>query len=543
MANSSSPATPLPPLKQLTFAFPFRKKGQGNGGVAADFTDEHEIYQLLKQESSGAFLVSGGGMWHGGIHVTEAGAGQSLDIKGGVRCIADGEVVAWRLNLAYPISQIAAREGQPAISASYSTGFVLVKHTMEFPRGTTLTFFTLYMHLHDYAGYESDPTLPWPAYWAAKIEVTQDAADKPKSGANSQPVSGDQTGLNVRASKPHGAILGILPRGTQVSLSKRDGDWGQIADDPDALYAPTVGGYVHPGAAKGGWIFLGKERGHDGPVAKNVMPDSSFDRVNVVPEGKRVKVKAGDVLGYLGRYDSLRDSSSTRMVHIEVFCDDSIKPFIAAGRAWVRQGATGMHDTWVILGGHAWESVEDLPEENLSLRVTGTNGMLPRKGLREASINELCESTPNVSAVRNLAAPTLPLYPPTGDRFQWRVLSHLAPNFLSMMDAQVLRGALALYDWTGDELNRRRLAGIVHVSEELLEEVSGGSVERGVLIEVTLDSQAFAGEGDVMLFGDLLHRFFALYAEINLFTRLAVVSLPSQQRTEWPRSKAQRSPL
>jgi type VI secretion system protein ImpG len=111
------------------------------------------------------------------------------------------------------------------------------------------------------------------------------------------------------------------------------------------------------------------------------------------------------------------------------------------------------------------------------------------------------------------------------------------------MNAEVLRGALALYDWTDDELNRRRLAGILWVSEELLEEVSGGSVERGVLIEVTLDSQAFAGEGDVMLFGELLHRFFAMYAEINLFTRLSIVSLPSQKRTVWPRSKAERSPL
>lgn len=209
----------------------------------------------------------------------------------------------------------------------------------------------------------------------------------------------------------------------------------------------------------------------------------------------------------------------------------------------VRPGATGLHETWVILGGHAWETMEDLPEESVSLRVTGTNGMLPRKGLREASIDELAESTPNVAGARNLIAPTLPLYPPTGDRFQWRVLSLLAPNFLSLMDAEVLRGALALHDWTNDELNRRRLAGILHVSEELLEEVSGGSVERGVLIEVTLDSHAFAGEGDVMLFGELLHRFFGLYAEINLFTKLAIVSLPSQTRTVWPRSKAQRAPL
>jgi len=64
-----------------------------------------------------------------------------------------------------------------------------------------------------------------------------------------------------------------------------------------------------------------------------------------------------------------------------------------------------------------------------------------------------------------------------------------------------------------------------------------------VLIEVTLDSHAFAGVGDVMLFGELLHRFFALYADINLFTKLAIVSLPSRQRNEWPRSKALRSSL
>ncbi len=209
----------------------------------------------------------------------------------------------------------------------------------------------------------------------------------------------------------------------------------------------------------------------------------------------------------------------------------------------VRPGIGGLHETWLVLGGQAWETLLDLPEENLSLQVTATNGMLPRKGLRESSIDELAGDTPNVAGVRNLVASTLPLYPPTSDRFQWRVLSHLAPNFLSMMNAEVLRGALALYDWTGDELNRRRLAGILWVAQELIEEVSGGSVERGVLIEVTLDSHAFAGEGDVMLFGELLHRFFALYADINLYTKLAIVSLPSQTRTVWPRSKAQRAPL
>jgi len=327
MASSAPPATPARPLKQITFAYPFRKKGQGNGSAATDFTDEHEIFQLLTQESSGSFPVSSGGMWHGGIHITEAGAGQSMDLKGGVRCIADGEVVAWRLNRVYLVNQIPAHDGQPAIDASYSTGFALVKHTMEFPRDTKLTFFSLYMHLQDYAGYESDPSLPWPAYWAAKVEVTQDAVDRPRAGANGQTAPDGQTGLNVRVSKPHGAVVGILPQGTQVSLSRREGDWGQIAEDP--------GAHVDSGIATGKWIFLGKESGHDGPFAKHVLPESSFDCVNVVPEEKRVKVKAGDVMGYLGRYDSLRNAASSPMVHIEVFCDDSIKQFTAGGRNWV----------------------------------------------------------------------------------------------------------------------------------------------------------------------------------------------------------------
>jgi type VI secretion system protein ImpG len=41
----------------------------------------------------------------------------------------------------------------------------------------------------------------------------------------------------------------------------------------------------------------------------------------------------------------------------------------------------------------------------------------------------------------------------------------------------------------------------------------------------------------------LLHRFFELYAEVNLFTKLEVVSLPSKARIEWPRSTTYRSPL
>lgn len=371
MANSNPPTTSPPPLKQLAFAFPFRKKPQqGSGSSTADAMNEHDWYTLLKREPSGTFAVTDSGMWHGGIHISEAGAGQALDFRGGVRCIADGEVVAWRLNRAYPVSAIPARDGHPAISAPYSTGLALVQHTMEFPRGTRLVFFSLYMHLQDYASYEADSTIPWPLYWSPKYEVTQDTVDRPKAAANGQTAPNDQVGLRVRASKGHGTPVGILPQGTRVSLSRREGDWGQITDDPGALYAPKVGAFVPSSAAKGGWIFLGKEPGHTGPVVQAVLPDSSFDCVNVVPAAQRVKVKAGDVLGYPGRYDSLRDSTSTRMVHIEVFCDGSVKQFIDAGRAWVNANGANAN-RWSQLG---------LPADPAILRVGKGTKLAPGHG-------------------------------------------------------------------------------------------------------------------------------------------------------------------
>ncbi|UAL00210.1 chitinase [Cupriavidus pauculus] len=344
MAKTTPANTPDTKVKLLAFAFPFRKKGEGNA-AGKNITDEHEFHALLKKEASGHYAVSAKGMWHGGIHISEGGAGASLDLKYGVRCIADGEVVAFRVNRNYLVSQMPAEGDKPAREAHYSTGFALVRHAMEFPKGTKLTFFSLYMHLQDMAGYESDKALPRPAYWQPDFTVTQFANDKPAGRPTSATPSG-QVGLRVRATHPHGTPLCILPRGTQVSISKREGNWGQIKDTHWAqLIPPKVGGYVAPTAAIGGWMFLGKEHGHR--MVEAVIPDSMLDRV--VTLDKPVKIKAGDLIGHLGRYDSLSNFGENRMVHIEVFCDDGIKAFIQKGRDWIDNH--GHHpDDWKPLG-------------------------------------------------------------------------------------------------------------------------------------------------------------------------------------------------
>ncbi|WEJ73080.1 type VI secretion system baseplate subunit TssF [Pseudomonas sp. PSE14] len=209
----------------------------------------------------------------------------------------------------------------------------------------------------------------------------------------------------------------------------------------------------------------------------------------------------------------------------------------------LRRAANGLHDTWLILGGEGFDADRLRLDESLSLRLTGTNGQLPRKALQSTLLDTLVQSTQAGLRVRNLCAPTLPCYPPNRDRFHWRVLSHLGSNFLPMLDnADVLRGTLALYDWTGSELNRRRLEGIVEVRHHLIQRFEKGFLLRGVDIEVTLDANGFSGEGDISLFGEMLSRFFALYADIHLFNRLTLILQPTGKCLRWNENHSQRIP-
>lgn len=209
----------------------------------------------------------------------------------------------------------------------------------------------------------------------------------------------------------------------------------------------------------------------------------------------------------------------------------------------VRRGPSGLHNTWLILGGEAFDNHTAPEDESLSLTLTGTNGQLPRRALQSTVLDTVMKTTSASIAVLNLCAPTLPCYPPAQDRFHWRVLSHLGSGFLSMMDnADVLRGTLALYEWTDSEMNRRRLEAIIDVKHSETERFEQGYLVRGVQIEVTLDSHGFAGRGDICLFGEMLSRFFALYTDIYLFNRLIIILQPTGERLQWEEKHNRRIP-
>ncbi|WP_208950370.1 type VI secretion system baseplate subunit TssF [Rahnella sp. ChDrAdgB13] len=209
----------------------------------------------------------------------------------------------------------------------------------------------------------------------------------------------------------------------------------------------------------------------------------------------------------------------------------------------VKRGVTGLHDTWLILGGMQWEEDKGVERETVSLQITGTNGQLPRRALQSTLLDRCEQVMQTTMSVKNLCKPTLPVYPPAEDRFHWRVLSHLGSSFLNMMSsAEVLRGTLALYNWQEDELNNRRLDAIQHVGHHRIQRFEEGYLLRGLDIEVTLDSNGFTGEGDVHLFGELLNRFFALYADMNQFNQLTLIVQPEGKCIRWKENHSPRLP-
>jgi type VI secretion system protein ImpG len=209
-----------------------------------------------------------------------------------------------------------------------------------------------------------------------------------------------------------------------------------------------------------------------------------------------------------------------------------------------RLGPAGRYENYIAPGGFQAEDGQ-LPIETLSVTATCTNGRWPSElGLK--SITQPGPDFQNVATFENLTSPTLIWYPPhleamradiqnkEKETFLWRLISHLAFNFRSVATIETLRGLLELYDWTTDQTNRRRLAGLRKVTSIPKELAYRGAIIRGVEVTIEIEDGHFAGEGDLCLFGLMMSEFLSMYATINSFVHLAIVTKPSERHYQWP---------
>ncbi|MDN7514194.1 lytic transglycosylase domain-containing protein [Burkholderia sp. AU45251] len=114
------PAEPID--TPLSWAYPFTPVGK------SDAADPMTYFRALAKCDTGFYPIGVSGMWHGGVHFA-TGSAEMLKQDSGVRAIADGKIVAYRLNTQYEETTYPNNLGL----AHYSTGFVLVRHELKLP--------------------------------------------------------------------------------------------------------------------------------------------------------------------------------------------------------------------------------------------------------------------------------------------------------------------------------------------------------------------------------------------------------------------------
>ncbi|QJP98348.1 glycoside hydrolase family 19 protein [Pseudomonas fluorescens] len=370
----------------------------------AEATDPQQFYKALAKAKDGYYPLGANGLWHGGVHFDEA-SGLVKDLTE-VRCIADGEVVAYRIDEKYPTSDFGSTH------SVYSTGFVLVKHRLELPAppapvagaapasspvaGPSLTFFSLYMHLLDWEGYKANPTLKdRPGFWGKGLyEVKANAPDKP-------------LGIRMRSGNAgHFPVLAVLPRGTTVVTQPAPANqmWVAVISVSPEIAGLPAGGWVYKGQLKdlgGGKYFVGNEaqdpipggaqhganiRGaHTSGLPLSHLPagaqvrlgdeatPNNFRKLAEIVSGQATpalaagadgkfpgfiwlqsltpksephspmgdvvvlsptyKIKAGEVLGHVGKYQNHSDAAPKNLLHLEVFSCEDVKAFTEQSKA------------------------------------------------------------------------------------------------------------------------------------------------------------------------------------------------------------------
>jgi len=357
MKKSSSPqpaATPSLPADaapSLAWRYPFQSRQR------TEVSQPQTFYGAFSQMDDGFFPLGVNGFPHGGVHFGQATAG-ALHQADGVRCIADGEIVAYKLDDRYPHLHFT----QSSHWALYSTGFVLVRHTLMLPAdssGTaspddTQTIYSLSMHMADWSTYLADGAVKRPGWWIGVEAFRIGDADR----QNGVETKGARVRTEPKAAAhgryAAGQLVGFLPEGSEVRIGEKRGAWGHITsikagamvsaesggafgdDDlngpwhrPDGAPATTP---VTP-AGDWGWIYLHDQHAVTEPVGVG----------SVVIPPQPMPVKAGTLLGQLGEYIDFERSSPLppvpvrQLLHLEVFADDHFPAWLERSRARAAQ--------------------------------------------------------------------------------------------------------------------------------------------------------------------------------------------------------------
>jgi type VI secretion system protein ImpG len=178
------------------------------------------------------------------------------------------------------------------------------------------------------------------------------------------------------------------------------------------------------------------------------------------------------------------------------------------------------------------------PAETLTLRITCTNRDLPGKLPFGGNQGEF--EIEGAVRVRGLTKPTETVRVPLQRGAQWRLISHLSLNYLSISEGgrEALQEILRLYDFSDSAVVRQQIAGITNVTSRRVvgrpASMPWNGFCRGVEVSIEFDEEKYIGSG-VFLFASVLEKFLGLYASLNSFTQMIAHTLQREEPLKrWP---------
>jgi type VI secretion system protein ImpG len=203
------------------------------------------------------------------------------------------------------------------------------------------------------------------------------------------------------------------------------------------------------------------------------------------------------------------------------------------------------------IGSEAYISLVDAKEapyssslKQLGLQLLCTNRDLPLHmplGIGQSDFT--LQTGAPVDSIHCLAGPTKPRTSNVRKETAWQVISHLALNYLSLVDndqeqgAAALRQLLTLYADYSEPNIQKQIEGIVSISSQpivrRIETPGPITFGRGLELTISCDESAFEGSG-VILLGAVLEQFFTRYVSINSFTETVIKSTDRGEIMRWP---------
>lgn len=300
---------------------------KNNRGV--EFGHLDDMLAHVEGEATGHWLIGSNSMWHGGIHITDATtpwcalSGQAMNeavdypvpYRGeqAIRCMADGEVVAYRINQDY--LSLPWETGD----LYYSGSFVLVRHRIQ-PGKTAesgLTFYTLYMHL-----------APWLAYQA------QDSTAFKVADGQHPNAYVDDTRQWVAAVLPAGTRVTWDPSvkaDTMIGSNKRQYAHVTLAEPVTGSMSLKTGDRVWIVCDKGNLVPARHQPDRPAWWSPFLPPSRETPQFDTVVCPTPYPIKAGDPVGHLGWFQQPKeDGHNTRyQVHIECLTTEALPHFFS----------------------------------------------------------------------------------------------------------------------------------------------------------------------------------------------------------------------